>query len=150
MILILLFSILSLFLGLVLLFNAFNKKIISSVLYSIFLIVILACFVEIKGTPKDIKYEWRSLKDNTIIATYEDEPNAIFIWLNRNDSKEPVSYKLPWSIETAENLRKSKERSKNTNGEIELNMDMNDMDSDLPNPFREKRSPSLPPKASMK
>jgi hypothetical protein len=149
MLLIVLFLLISLFLGIILTLNMYDRKISSSFLYMMFLLFILACFLEIKGTPKNLKYEWRSLKENTIISTYEDEPKAIYVWLIIDGSKEPKAYRLPWSIETAENLRKAKERAKANNTDIEMNTTKyeengnTEMFSVL---FRDKAPKELPPK----
>ena len=127
----------------------YDRKISSSFLYMMFLLFILGCFLEIKGTPKNINHEWRNINENTIISTYEDEPKAIYVWLISNESKEPKAYRLPWSIETAENLRKAKERAKANNTDIEIDTtkyeenDNVEMSSVL---FRDKPPKELPPK----
>jgi len=120
------FILLSIILGVILFFHCFENRIVYSVLYSIFLIFFGLLLLEVTS-PKNIKYEWRNLKNNTILATHEVEPEAIYIWIKRQNSNEPVAYKLPWSIETAENLRKAKEKAKKNNTEIELNLSNDDL-----------------------
>jgi len=150
MLIIILFFLISTFLGIILTLNMYDKKISSSFLYMMFLLFILACFLEIKGTPKNIKYEWRNLKENTIIATYEDEPKSIYIWIKIADSIEPVSYVIPWSIEMAENLRKAKEKSKGNNTDMEMDMtkyhEIENTNLSYKTLFRDKVPKELPPK----
>lgn len=115
------FLVISLFLGIILTLNLNDKKVWSSVLYSLFLVFLVACFLEIKGTPKKLNHEWRNLEENTVVATYEVEPIAIYVWLLRVDSREPIAYTLPWSIEVAENLRKTREKAERNSATITLN-----------------------------
>lgn len=107
----LLYVIICVFLGLILMIDVVNKKLAAAICYCIFLVMFILTLAEASGTPKDIRTEWRSVENATLIASRLDEPNAIYIWILLDD-RTPRNYVLPWNIKTAERLRKAIEESK--------------------------------------
>jgi len=98
-------------LGFILMIDVANKKLIAAICYCAFLVVLMATLLESSGTPRDIRTEWRSVRDATLISSQLDEPNAIYLWVSLDD-RTPVSYVLPWNIKIAEQIRKAGEEAK--------------------------------------
>jgi len=108
--LLILYVVISVTLGLILMIDAVNKKLVAAISYCMFLVIIMAALFEATGTSRYIRTEWRSIKDATLISWQFDEPNAIYLWVSL-DNKPPRSYVLPWNIRTAEQIRKAGEEA---------------------------------------
>lgn len=67
--------------------------------------VVYAGSVDLMGTPKPIRLEWRTPDRPTVIAARMREGEAIYVWLQAPDAREPRSYILPWSTRTAQQLQ---------------------------------------------
>jgi len=110
------------FLGIILLIHFTKKYVLSAILYPVFIIVILISFLEIKGTAKNISYEWRDITTNTVLGGYLDEPNAIYVWLLDSDGT-PKSYVIPWNINIADEIQKMLSAAKSQSVRIELDVE---------------------------
>jgi len=109
--LLILYVVICVSLGLILMIDVVNKKLVAAICYCLFLVIIMAALFEATGTSRDIRTEWRSIKDATLISWQFDEPNAIYLWVSL-DNKPPRNYILPWNIKTAEQIRKAGEEAK--------------------------------------
>jgi len=67
--------------------------------------VVYAGSVDLMGSPKPIQLEWRTPEKPTVIAARMREGEAIYVWLQPPDAREPRSYVLPWSARTAQQLQ---------------------------------------------
>ncbi len=68
---------------------------------AVLLVAAYLAAAEVMGRAKPIELEWRSFRPK-VIAYVLDEPRAIYVWL---DLSPPRSYRLPWSIENAQELQ---------------------------------------------
>ena len=67
--------------------------------------VVYAGSIDLMGSPKPIGLEWHKPDKPTVIAARMREGEAIYVWLQQPDAKEPRSYVLPWDVKMAQQLQ---------------------------------------------
>jgi len=67
--------------------------------------VVYAGSVDLMGTPKPMKLEWRTPEHATVLAAKMREGEAIYVWLQSPDAKAPRAYALPWNMQMAQQLQ---------------------------------------------
>lgn len=62
---------------------------------------------EILSQPKPMSHEWfkSSVDEATVLSVSFDEGNAIYLWLQLDESPEPRYYRLPWRPVLAQKLQ---------------------------------------------
>lgn len=72
-----------------------------------------AGLLELLGRPKPIELAWGpALSDEVeVVASALREGEAIYLWLRRDDTPEPRSYRLPWSLEQAKRLQQAQRQA---------------------------------------
>ena len=69
--------------------------------------------LELLGRPKPVELAWAlnlSLEPE-VLATELREGEAIYLWLREEASPEPMSYRLPWSLEQAKRLQQARQQA---------------------------------------
>ncbi len=68
-----------------------------------------AAVVELLGRPKPSQLSAIVSADAsvTVVASHLREGEAIYLWLLGDDNTEPMSFVLPWKLETARKLRRA-------------------------------------------
>ena len=69
--------------------------------------------VELLGRPKPIELEWGldDIDEAEVLAAQLYEGQAIYLWLRRDGVAEPLSYRLPWSLDQAKRLQEARQRA---------------------------------------
>ena len=69
--------------------------------------------LELLGRPKPIELEWAlwNTEEAEVLAAELHEGQAIFLWLRRDGAAEPLSYRLPWSLDQAKRLQKARQQA---------------------------------------
>ena len=69
--------------------------------------------LELLGRPKPIELEWGlgNTQDAEVLAAEFHEGQAIYLWLRRDGAAEPLSYRLPWSLDQAKSLQEARRRA---------------------------------------
>lgn len=82
------------------------KKLGALTLAASLMIVGYAGLLELLGRPKPIELEWGrgDLREAEVLAADVREGQAIYLWLRRDGAGEPLSYRLPWSLDQAKSL----------------------------------------------
>ena len=59
-----------------------------------------------RAKPKPIRMEWAmaAVPEATVLGATMRENEAIYLWLQFDQSSEPRAYVLPWNLETAKQL----------------------------------------------
>lgn len=81
------------------------QRITSVVTFFLLAGVVYAGSVDLMGTPKPMKLEWRPPGKATVLAARMHEGEAIYVWLQTPDAKAPRAYALPWNTQTAQQLQ---------------------------------------------
>ncbi len=69
--------------------------------------------LELLGRPKPVELEWGlgDTDDADVLAAELQEGQAIYLWLRRDGAAEPLSYRLPWSLDQAKSLQEARRRA---------------------------------------
>ena len=76
----------------------------SVVFFAVLLAAAYLTGAAVLGRPKPISLEFMQANEVAIISFVLDEPKAIYLWLML---EEPRAYVIPWSKDTAKNLREA-------------------------------------------
>ena len=69
--------------------------------------------LELLGRPKPIELEWSlaDIDEAEVLAAELHEGQAIYLWLRRDGAVEPLSYRLPWSLNQAKRLQEARRQA---------------------------------------
>ena len=69
--------------------------------------------LELLGRPKPVELQWRlgEIDEVDVLAAELREGQAIYLWLQRDGAAEPLSYRLPWSLDQAKSLQEARRRA---------------------------------------
>jgi hypothetical protein len=84
--------------------------------------VVYAGSIDLMGAPKPIQLEWRAPDKPTVIAARMREGEAIYVWLQSPDAKEPRSYVLPWNTQTAQQLQDALREGESRGTAVEMKL----------------------------
>ena len=108
---IIIFAALALALGIFALFHvgvlSISRRVAVVVAYPVLLAGLAAGGSDVLGRPKPVWAELRNVETATIVASYWHEGEAIWLWLTWPGQDEPVAYRLPWSVETADRIERA-------------------------------------------
>ncbi len=77
----------------------------AATLFVVLVAVVYGGSAELLGRPKPMGLEWRDAQQAQVLGSSMRENDAIYLWLQFDDGSEPRAYRLPWSIETAQQLQ---------------------------------------------
>ncbi len=69
--------------------------------------------LELLGRPKPGELAWglEDIEEAEVLAAELHEGQAIYLWLQRDNAAEPLSYRLPWSLDQAKRLQEARQRA---------------------------------------
>jgi hypothetical protein len=92
------------------------QRAVSASMFVVLLGLVYGGAVELMGTPKPMRLEWRSeLPEAELVGASLNEGVAIYVLLKFPDDSTPHYYELPWSQKMAEQLQKA-QREGQANG----------------------------------
>jgi len=91
---------------------AHGSRISAVILLTLSLGVSWIGLIDLLSRPKPLSYEFRAASEVTLISSYLDEGNAIYLWIVFPESSVPRAYALPWSRDRAEQLQKARARAR--------------------------------------
>lgn len=103
--------------------------------------------VTLLSRPKPIALEWVPPKadETTVIAAQMDEDVAIYLWVQRPDSKEPRSYVLPWDEQTARELHEAQRAAEAEGGTVQVRLSPQQKDIEQADRMFYAAPPPAPP-----
>ena len=123
-------------------------KVMALALVALFLPVSYLAMVDLLSRPKPMSMEWSppGKDDAKLLGAKMVEDVAIYIWVQRDDAKEPRAYKLPWSDEMARQLHESQRSAEREGGQVQVRMRKAQQQIDGERMFYAKPRQALPPK----
>ncbi len=107
-----------------------------------------AGFAELLGRPKPASLEWvaRNTTEATVLAADMREGEAIYLWLQLEDTPEPRAYVLPWSMAAARQLHQAQGKAEEAGTTVRMRGPFRDADEGGERMFYAAPQPPLPPK----
>jgi hypothetical protein len=104
--------------------------------------------LELLGRPKPIELEWGrgSTEEAEVLASDLREGQAIYLWLRSDGEVEPLSYRLPWSLEQAKSLLEATRRAEASGTATRMRRPFSDPLEDDEPLFYAAPQAALPPK----
>ena len=105
---------------------------------------------ELMARPKPATLEWvRGYVDTVkVAASHLRENEAIYLWLLFDGETEPRAYRLPWSMETARQLRDAQRTAERRNGEVRMKSPFRKRNAKTDTIFHAPPRPPLPAKTA--
>ena len=119
----------------------------SASLFVVLVAIVYGGAAEILGRPKPLRMEWRDQQHAKVLASSVRENDSIYLWLQFDDGAEPRSYRLPWSIEAAQQLQTATREGEANGTGVEMTMTAGErgLDNREPKFYAEPQAP-LPDK----
>lgn len=114
----------------------------------LFLPIGYGTFAALLSRPKPVDLEWarQASHEATVLGATIAEDEAIYLWLQFSDLKEPRAYVLPWSRELAQELQEAMREAEQNDTGVVMNLPFEpSFDSREPR-FYALPQPALPPK----
>lgn len=107
-----------------------------------------AGFAELLGRPKPADLEWvaRNTPEATVLAADMREGEAIYLWLQLDDIREPRAYVLPWSMAAARQLHRARGKADEAGTTVRMRGPFRQADEGGERMFYAAPQPPLPPK----
>lgn len=107
-----------------------------------------AGFAELLGKPKPVTLEWATAQtdDAVVLAADLREGEAIFLWLKADGEDEPLAYRLPWSMQAAQQFRRASAEAERKRGEVRIRGQLRDQLEEQEQMFYVPPPQPLPPK----
>ncbi len=105
--------------------------------------------VDLLGKPKPITMEWAmaAVPEATVLGATMRENEAIYLWLQFDQSSEPRAFVLPWNLETAKQLQGAMRQALTDGTKVRMRRPFEpSLDRHEPMFYAEPQ-PALPPKA---
>lgn len=104
--------------------------------------------LELLGRPRPIELQWSfdRLDDTTVLAADLREGRAIYLWLRAADDAEPLSYRLPWTLERAKQLQEAMRQGEASGANVRMRRPVGDLAQEGESLFYAAPQPELPPK----
>ena len=101
-----------------------RMKVVALFLVALFLPASYLAMVDLLSRPKPMSMEWTppTKDDAKLLGSKMVENVAIYIWVQRDDAKEPRAYTLPWSEEMARQLHESQRAAERDGSEVKVRM----------------------------
>jgi len=97
-------------------------KVLALVCATAFLPLAYVSFNDILSRPKPTQLETlvQGVADLTVLSSIMREDEAIYLWLQLPNVREPRSFQLPWSEETAKELHKANQEAEDQGTEVKM------------------------------
>ncbi|HUL05072.1 MAG TPA: hypothetical protein VLV76_01995 [Candidatus Acidoferrum sp.] len=120
----------------------------SAALFILLVAVVYGGSAELLGRPKPMRLEWRDPQHAQVLGSSMRENDAIYVWLQFDDGSEPRAYRLPWSIETAQQLQTATQEGEANGTGVQMTMSAGDSGLDQREPkFYATPQAALPDKS---
>src|SRR5262249_8692782 len=120
----------------------------SAALFILLVAVVYGGSAELLGRPKPVRLEWRGPQHAQGPGSSMRENDAIYVWLQFHEGSEPRVYRLPWSIETAQQLQTATQEGEANGTGVQMTMSAGDSGLDQREPmFYATPQASLPDKS---
>jgi hypothetical protein len=115
----------------------------SASLFVVLVAIVFGGAAEILGRPKPLRMEWRDAQQAKVLASSIREND----WLQFDDGTEPRAYRLPWSIQAAQQLQTATREGEANGTGVQMTMTAGDsgLDEREPKFYAEPQKP-LPDK----
>ena len=131
-------------------------RVIATCVVVLFIPTVYLQFTELLSKPKPIAFEWyeRERAKVEVLAVSLHEGEAIYLWLQFPDSREPRAYVAPWNVKVAEKFEKVLEEAVKQDGKVEMRdpfskrslQDWGDLSVEIiPPPIPPMKLPQTPP-----
>jgi hypothetical protein len=94
----------------------------AATLFVVLVAVVYGGSAELLGRPKPLELEWRDLQQAQVLGSSMRENDGIYLWLQFDDGSQPRAYRLPWSIEAAQQLQTATEEGQASGTGVEMTM----------------------------
>jgi len=94
----------------------------SAALFVVLVAVVYAGSAELLGRPKPMRLEWRDAQHAQVLGASMRENEAIYVWLKVDGQSEPRSYRLPWSIQAAQQLQTAMQEGEANGTGVQMTM----------------------------
>jgi hypothetical protein len=119
----------------------------SATIFVLLIVLAYAGSAELLGRPKPLRLEWRDAQRAQVLGSSMHENEAIYVWLQFDDGSEPRGYRLPWSIQTAQQLQTASQEGAANGTGVEMALSSGDSGLDGREPkFYATPQPALPDK----
>ena len=119
----------------------------SASLFIVLVAIVYGGAAEILGRPKPLRMEWRDAQQAKVLASSMRENEAIYLWLQFDDGTEPRAYRIPWSIQAAQQLQSATREGEANGTGVQMTLTAGDygLDEREPKFYAEPQAP-LPDK----
>ena len=94
----------------------------AATLFAVLVAVVYAGSAELLGRPKPLRLEWRDAEHAQVLGSSMRENEAIYLWLQFDDGSEPRAYRLPWSIQAAQQLQTAMQEGEANGTSVQMTM----------------------------
>ncbi len=104
--------------------------------------------LELLGRPKPIELQWvfEQADEATVLAADLREGEAIYLWLRHADGTEPLSVRLPWSLEQAKQLQDAMRQAEANGTGVQMRRPFGNLAQEDGSLFYATPQPALPSK----
>ena len=104
--------------------------------------------VDLLGRPKPATMEWvmGAAPEATVLGASLRENEAIYLWLQFDETPAPRAYVLPWSLETAKQLQKATQQAEAQGSAVRMRRPFESTPDPNEPLFYAEPQPPLPPK----
>ncbi len=99
-----------------------TQRVISVATYVLLIGIVYAGSVDLLGSPKPMRLEWRMPGQATVLAARVQEGEAIYLWLQTPTMKEPRAYALPWDMQMAQQLQNAMQEGESGGRAVRMEM----------------------------
>ncbi len=101
------------------------------------------------GRPKPVRLAIleRSVRELVVVASQNVEGKAIYLWVILPGETAPRAYSLPWSLKTAEALRRAQAEAERNGTNVRMRNPFRGTETSSKSPFYAPPPPPLPPKS---
>ena len=115
---------------------------------TLFLPTAYAGFAQLLALPKPVGLEWRQANaaEATVLAASLREGEAIYLWLQLKDVREPRAYTLPWHRDLAEQLQAAQREAEEAQTQVQMRLPFEDALDEQQPKFYAMPQPQMPAK----
>src|SRR5262245_51642132 len=119
----------------------------SAILFMALVAIVYVGSAELLGRPKPLRLEWRDAQHAQVLGSSMRENDAIYLWVQFDDDSEPRAYRLPWSMEAAQQLQTATQEGEANGTGVQMSLSSSDSGLDEREPkFYAAPQPALPDK----
>lgn len=94
----------------------------AAALFGVLVAVVYGGSAEMLGRPKPLDLEWRDLRQAEVLGSSMREDEGIYLWLQLDDGSQPRAYRLPWTMEAAQQLQTATQASEANGTGVQMTM----------------------------